>query len=108
MTVLTGFNLPVLRLPNTPRRGAPLPKRRTARRPVGQGAVRETVPRGGHTPKKTVSLVVATRAGVGLSGGLVDRPDGCPQADLAEHHPSHGEHWPVAHPVAHLRRSSAL
>src|SRR5918995_6840357 len=101
MTVLTGFNLPVLRLPNT---------QDVAHRclNVGQGAVRETVPWGGHTPKKTVSLVVATRAGVGLSGGLVDRPDGCPQADLVEHHPRHGEHWPVAHPVAHLRRSSAL
>src|SRR5215207_3620288 len=31
----------------------------------------------------------------GTSAGLFDRPGGCPQPDLVEHHPRHGEHHPA-------------
>jgi len=51
---------------------------------------------GGPTPKKTVSLVVATRAGAGLSGGLVERPGRGRQRDLVEHHLRHNEHYMAA------------
>jgi hypothetical protein len=46
----------------------------------------------GNTLRKTVSLVVATRAGVGLSGGFVERPGVGPKLDLVEHHLAHPDH----------------
>jgi hypothetical protein len=40
---------------------------------------------------ETRPLVLATRAGVGLFGRLVERAGG-PQLDLVEHHPAHPDH----------------
>jgi hypothetical protein len=96
MTVLTGFNIPVLRLTNTQDAAH---RCLNANRPLAhgpRGETRETVPRGGwaHTQEDRFARG-ATRAGVGLSGRLVEWAGVGSQPDLVEHHPAQTDRYAV-------------